>query len=408
VVQAASVDVIRSQFPALDRIENGHPVAYFDGPGGTQVPRGVVEAMSDYLYRHNANTHWAFPSSRETDDLLGSARQAFADFFGAGPDEVAFGANMTTLTFHLARSIGRGLGPGDEIVVTELDHQANVAPWRALERERGVTIRVARMIPETGQLDWEDMARVIHPRTKVVAIGAASNATGTINDVARAAKLAREVGAIVFVDAVHYAPHRLIDVKALGCDFLACSAYKFHGPHVGILYGRRDLMQSLDVPKLAPAPDSAPERLETGTQNHEGIIGAAAAVDFLASIGNGPDRRSRLRSAFATIHEREAGLISRLWDGLGEIWGVKLFGPPPTEPRTATIGFTVAGHPSAEVCRRLSDRAIFASHGDFYATTAVERLGQSRDGLVRAGCAPYTTLEEVDRLIAVIAEVAGS
>jgi len=411
----ATIEAIRSHFPALDRVEGGQPVAYFDGPGGTQVPRPVVEAMADYLYRHNANTHWAFPTSHETDAALASARSAFADFLGAAPDEVAFGANMTTLTFHLARALGRGFGPGDEVVVTELDHQANVAPWRALGRDRGVTVRVARMIPEAGTIDWDDMARALGPRTRLVAVGAASNAIGTITDVARAASMARSVGALTFVDAVHYAPHRLVDVAALGCDFLACSAYKFHGPHVGILSGRRDLLESLDVPKLAPAPDTAPERLETGTQNHEGIVGAAAAVDFLASLGVGDvdkgatpgiDRRSRLRAAYAAIHDREAGLIARLWDGLGSVRGVRLYGPPPTEPRTPTVGFTVAGRPAVEVGRGLAARGIFASHGDFYATTVVDRLGQSRDGLVRAGCAVYTTPDEVDRLVTAVAEIA--
>ena len=244
--------------------------------------------MADYLYHHNANAHWAFPTSHETDEAIADARHALADFLNASPGEVAFGANMTTLTFHLARSLGRGYGPGDEIVVTELDHHANVDPWRALERERGVTIRVARMVPETGQLDRDDLRRQIGDRTRLVAIGAASNALGTINDVAEAVRSAHAAGALVFVDAVHYAPHRLIDVREWDCDFLACSAYKFYGPHVGVLYGKHDLLQALDVPKLRPAPDTAPERLETGTQNHEGIVGAAAAVEFLASLAEGP------------------------------------------------------------------------------------------------------------------------
>jgi cysteine desulfurase family protein (TIGR01976 family) len=397
--QVTSTAVIRSHFPALGRRHDGRPVAYFDGPGGTQVPRGVVEAMADYLYHHNANTHWAFPTSHETDEAIADARHALADFLNASPGEVAFGANMTTLTFHLARSLGRGYGPGDEIVVTELDHHANVDPWRALERERGVTIRVARMIPETGGLDRDDLRRQIGDRTRLVAIGAASNALGTINDVAEAVRLAHAVGALAFVDAVHYAPHRPIDVRAWDCDFLACSAYKFYGPHVGVLYGKHDLLQALDVPKLRPAPDTAPERLETGTQSHESMAGAAAAVEFLASLAEGYSRRDRLRAAFESLHERGMALTERLWRGLSETGGVRLHGPAPSEPRTPTVSFLIDGLPSVEVCRRLADRGLFLSHGDFYATTAVERLGLSREGLVRIGCACYTTDEEIDRLL---------
>ena len=402
-----STTEIRPHFPALDRIHGGQPVAYFDGPGGTQVPRPVAEAMTDYLYHHNANTHWSFPTSRETDRAIADARHALADFLGATPEQVAFGANMTTLTFHLARSLGRGYGPGDEIVVTELDHHANVDPWRALERERGVTIRVARMIPETGETDFDDLGRQINGRTKLVAVGAASNALGTVSDVAHAARLAHAAGALVFVDAVHYAPHRLVDVEALGCDFLACSAYKFYGPHVGVLYGRKGLLQSLDVPKLKPSPDTAPERLETGTQNHEGIVGAAAAVEFLASLAEGPTRRERLQTTFDELHHRGQSLIESLWEGLAGVDGVIVYGPPPSRPRTPTVSFAVEGLPSGEVARRLSDRGLFVSHGDFYATTAVERLGHAREGLVRIGCACYTTSEEIERLLDGVREVAG-
>src|SRR5215813_4825193 len=280
-VAMVSIEEIRRCFPALARTYLGHPVSYFDGPGGTQVPRAVVEAMNDYLYHHNANTHWAYPTSAETDVIIDSARSVLADFLNAEPTEIVFGANMTTLTFHLARSFARGYRRDDEILVTELDHHANIAPWRTLETERGVKLRVVKMIPETGKLDWDDFSRLLTKRTKLVAVGAASNALGTINDVRRAAEMAHAIDAQIFVDAVHYAPHELIDVHDWSCDFLACSAYKFYGPHIGILYGRHDLLGSLDFPKLIPAPDSAPERAETGTQNHEGIAGAAAAVDFL-------------------------------------------------------------------------------------------------------------------------------
>src|SRR5947207_1709004 len=394
-----SAEEIRRCFPALGRICNGYPVACFDGPGGTQVPRTVVEAMNNYLYHHNANTHWAYPTSEETDAIIDSARSVLADFLNASPTEIVFGANMTTLTFHLARALGRGYERDDEILVTELDHHANIAPWRTLEKECGVKVRMVKMIPETGELDWDDFSRQLTRRTKLVAIGAASNALGTINDVRRAGKMAHSLGAKIFVDAVHYAPHELIDVCDWNCDFLACSAYKFYGPHIGILYSRHDLLGSLDFPKLIPAPDSAPERAETGTQNHEGIAGAAAAVDFLASLAPGATRRERLRAAFQQLHERGDPLVTRLWTGLAEIESVRLYGPPPGAPRTPTLAFTVNGLPSIEVAKKLMEHGLFLSHGDFYAMTVVERLGQAADGLVRAGCSCYTTSQEVDRLL---------
>ncbi len=389
---------LRAVFPALERRHRGHAVAYFDGPGGTQVPRPVVDAMADYLYHHNANTHWPYPSSEETDALIAGARSALADFLGATSGEIAFGANMTTLTFHLARGLGRGWGPGDRVLITELDHHANVAPWRALEHERGITVLSVPMEPATGQLDWLRLEELLAARPRLLAIGAASNALGTITDVARAAAMARSVGALTFVDAVHYAPHELVDVARIGCDFLACSAYKFYGPHLGILFGRQDELARVDIPKLAPAPDTAPERIETGTQNHEGIVGAAAAVDFLASLGTGETRRARLASAFVGLHGRGRGLLQRLWDGLSASDGVTLYGPKPGSPRTPTVAFTLAGRSADDVARRLADRGVFVSSGDFYATTVVSRLGLT-SGLVRAGCACYTTEEEVDRLI---------
>jgi cysteine desulfurase family protein (TIGR01976 family) len=396
----ASTSEIRERFPALARRHRGRPVAYFDGPGGTQVPRSVADAVTDYLLNHNANTHWHYPTSEETDRLIAGARAALADFLGASPDEVAFGANMTTLTFHLGRALGRRWSTGDEIVVTELDHHANVAPWRALERERGVTVRVVPVVVATGELDWPALERALSSRTRLLAIGAASNALGTVTDVARACALARAAGALSFVDAVHFAAHAAVDVRLIGCDFLGCSAYKFYGPHVGVLYGRRDRLEGLDVPKLAPAPDTAPERLETGTLNHEGIVGAGAAVDFLASLAPGGERPARLRAALGTLHERGRGLLERLWKGLGEIGRVTLYGPPPDRPRTPTIAFTIAGRTSGTVASALAEEGVFVSNGDFYATTVVERLGLSREGLVRAGCACYTTAEEVDRLVA--------
>jgi len=290
------------------------------------VPRTVVEAINGYLYHHNANTHWAYPTSEETDAIIDSARSALADFLNASSTEIVFGANMTTLTFHLARALGRGYERDNEILVTELDHHANIAPWRTLEKECGVKVRMVKMIPETGELNWDDFSRQLTERTKLVAICAASNALGTINNVRRAGEMAHSSGAKIFVDAVHHAPHELIDVRDWNCDFLACSAYKFYGPHIGILYGRHDLLDSLDFPKLAPAPDSAPERAETGTQNHEGIAGAAAAVNFLASLASGPTRRERLHAAVQELHERGEALITQLWNGLREIRHVRVYG----------------------------------------------------------------------------------
>jgi cysteine desulfurase family protein (TIGR01976 family) len=401
-----STQEIRSHFPALEREYGGHAVAYFDGPGGTQVPRRVVETVSDYLYHHNANTHWDYPTSAETDELLESARETLADFLGASHDEIVFGANATTLAYHVSRALGRTFAAGDEIVVTELEHHANVAPWQALERERGILLRVVRMKTETGTLDWDDFESKVSARTRVVAVGAASNALGTITDVSRALRLARSVGAYLFVDAVHFAPHNLTDVRSLECDFLICSAYKFYGPHVGAMFCRRELLESLPFPKLMPAPDYAPEVAETGTQNHEGICGAAAAVDFIASLAGGDTRRERLSTAFDALHARGSELTGRMWQMLAEIEGVRLYGPRPGEPRTPTVAFTVRGVTSTDVARRLAARGVFVSHGDFYAATVVERLGLGVEGLVRAGCACYTTHEEVERLVAGVGEIA--
>ncbi|HQQ76998.1 MAG TPA: cysteine desulfurase-like protein [Thermoanaerobaculia bacterium] len=402
----ASVVSIRPHFPALERREGGAPVAFFDGPGGTQVPRAVADAMTDYLLRHNANTHWVYPTSVETDAMITASRAALADFLGGDPSEIVFGANMTTLTFHLSRALARGWQPGDEVVVTELDHHANVDPWRALERDFGVVVKAAPLVPGEARLDLGALGRLLTKKTRLVAVGAASNAVGTINDVARVAALARANGSLAFVDAVHYAPHALVDVKALGADFLACSPYKFYGPHAGVLWGKRALLEALDAPKLRPAPENAPDRLETGTQNHEGIAGCGAAVDFLASLaGGGGDRRSRLARTFAALHARGEELLSRMWNGLSQVPGVTLYGPPPGAPRTPTVGFTVEGWDSAAVARALVPHGVYVSNGDFYATTLVEKLGHGADGLVRAGAACYTTPDEVDRLVSAVARL---
>jgi cysteine desulfurase family protein (TIGR01976 family) len=421
ILLVSAAEEIRAAFPALGRRHGGYPVAYFDGPGGTQVPRRVVEAMSDYLLNHNANTHWAFPTSAETDAAIAEARQVLADFLGASAEEVVFGLNMTTLTSRMSRALGRRLEHGDAIVVTELDHHANIDPWRALERERGVIIRQTKMIPETGQLDWDDLDRCLSQhRTRVLAIGAASNALGTINDIPRAIAMAREAGVLSFVDAVHFAPHQLIDVRSWGCDFLVCSAYKFYGPHLGVLFGKQDLLRDLDVNKLRPAPDTVPERMEIGTQNHEGIVGVAAAVEFLAGLadpGNASggatattprsdSRRRRLARVYQVLHDRGSALLEQLWSGLTGIPDVRLFGPPPSAPRTPTVALVVDGVPSAEVAAGLARRGIFASHGNFYAQTVAERLGQSEQGLLRLGCACYTTEAEVERAIEGIRHIA--
>ena len=372
-----NINEMRSQFPALERIHNGRPVAYFDAPGGTQVPRVVAEAMTDYLFHHNANTHWAYPTSSETDAIIASARTAAAEFLNAGANEVAFGANMTTLTFHLARTLGRTWQAGDEVIVTDLDHHANVAPWRSLERDRGVVVKSARMLRDTARVDYDHLGQLVSKRTKLIAIGGASNAVGTINDLPRVREIARSAGALFFVDAVHLAPHAKIDVQAIGCDFLAVSAYKFYGPHIGILFARSELMESLPFPKLDPAPDEGPERVETGTQNHEGIAGVKACVDFMKSIGH-----------------QEPDFTRMLRDGLKANKRVRVYG---SEPCTATVGFTVEGMTAEEVTRRLADEALFVSHGDFYAQTVIRELGV--EALVRVGCACYTTREEVERLL---------
>lgn len=398
---------VRGRFPALARREGGVEVAYFDAPGGTQVPLSVADSVREYLLHHNANTHWAYPTSAETDAIIGGSRAAAADLLGAAPDQVAFGANMSTMTFHVARGLARGWSEGDEIIVTDLDHHANIAPWEAVARDRRLVIRRVPLDPEMRSLDVDAYARLLSPRTRLVALSAASNAIGTISDIPRLAAMARDRGALVFVDAVHFVPHRLTSVAELGCDALACSAYKFYGPHVGMVWMEPSLAAGIDIPKLKPAPDHPPERLETGTLNHEGIAGVAAAIDFIAGLG-GPagDRRTRLQRAFERLHEEGDALLAQMWDGLAAIEGVRLFGRHPGEPRTPTVAFTVAELPSDDVAAALAARGLFASSGDFYASTVVERLGLREQGLVRAGAAAYTSADEVRRLVEAVREVA--
>lgn len=429
-----TTEEIRKHFPATERTHNGYAVAYFDAPGGTQTPQSVVDAVADYLLNHNANTHWEYPTSHETDAIIHSARETFADFLNASSDEIVFGPNTTTMIYHLSRALGRTMGPGDEIVTTELEHHANIAPWQALVVERGVTLKVAQMDPETGQLDWNDFERLVTKQTKIVAFGAGCNALGTVNNFRGAVELAHSVGALALVDAVHYAPYFLCDVKEMDCDFLTASAYKFYGPHVSVFYGKKHLLESIDFPKLQPAPDTAPERAEMGTQSHEGIAGAAAAVDFYASLAgyrtaNGSERdneargstergsdrmsdstisrRELLKSAFAGLRAHSGPQVSRLWESLSSINGIRLYGPPPHVERTPTVSFTVKHIASTEVARRLSERGLFASHGDFYAKTVVDRLGLQPEGLVRVGCACYTSDDEIERLIDAVRDFAS-
>jgi len=404
-----STEEIRKHFPALQRMQSGHSVGYFDGPGGTQVPTVVAQAVSEYLLCHNANTDWRYPTSKETDELLHEARQIYADFLGCSSGEIIFGNNMTTLTFHLSRTLGRLWGPGDEIIVTQMDHQANQAPWRSLESERGVKVHTVPMLPENGTLDWDVLIKLFSKRTRLLAIGGASNSLGTVNDLNKAAHLCRSFGAYFFVDAVHMASHMLIDVAEIDCDFLACSAYKFYGPHVGILFVRKDLEEFLSPPRLPCAKDYLPESLETGTLNHEGIVGASAAVEFLSNmVGTDRSRRERLTAVFEVLHERNHRLVNLLWKGLNEQGHVQLYGPGPEQLRTPTIGFTIQGMDSADVAERLANgSALFLSHGDFYASGVTEALGIEHQGLVRAGCACYTNQEEVERLIAGVADLSN-
>ncbi len=394
---------IRPLFPALAEEVAGRPAVFFDAPGGTQVPQPVINAIGGYLAHSNANTHGAFLTSRRTDEVIAAARRAMADLLGCAPEETVFGPNMTTLTFAISRAIGRELGPGDEIVVTRLDHDANVAPWRALE-ERGVTIREVDIDIEDCTLDMADMAAKINARTKLVAVGYASNSVGTINDVRRAVELAHSVGALAFVDAVHYAPHGLIDVRALDCDFLACSVYKFFGPHIGCLYGKAEHLERLQPYKVRPSSNELPDRWMTGTQNHECLAGVTAAVDYLASLG-GPaaTRREAIIRAMATLSAYERGLSERLIGGLLAIPGLTFYGIRELERfagRTPTVSFRIEGRSPREVAERLGERGIFVWDGNYYALSLSERLGvEELGGMVRVGLAHYNTADEVDRLL---------
>jgi cysteine desulfurase family protein (TIGR01976 family) len=400
VQRTYDVAAVREQFPALERTHNGRRAVYFDGPGGSQVAKSAIDAVSGYMSRGGANLHGPFPTSVETEEILRDTRQAMADFLGAGPDEVAFGANMTTLTFAVSRALARTWDRNSEVVVTELDHRANVDPWLLAAAERGAAVRWVRVNPETLTLEADDIERAINDRTRLVAVGLASNAVGTVNDVAAIAKRAHGAGALVAVDAVHAAPHIPVDRDAIGADVLTCSAYKFFGPHVGVTAVRRNLLETLDVYKVEPAPDYIPDKLETGTQNHEGIAGAKGAIDFISSLGHGTSLQDKLVSGMRAIEEYEADLAERFRAALHEIPEVKLYAAPDGVLKTPTVAFRVEGHTPREVTERLAQEGFFVADGHFYASTLARKLGiHDKGGWIRAGLAPYNTEEEVEGFI---------
>jgi cysteine desulfurase family protein (TIGR01976 family) len=400
------VQAVRDQFPALGRTHNGRGVVYFDGPGGSQVARQAIEAITGYMERGGANLHGVFPTSTETEEILADTRMAAADFLGATPEEVAFGANMTTLTFEISRALARWWDRDSEIVVTELDHRANVDPWLVAAAEQGARVRWIRVDPETLTLDENDLEQNITGRTKLVAIGLASNAVGTVNDVAAVAQRAHSTGSLVAVDAVHAAPHLPLDRDAMGADVITCSAYKFFGPHVGVTAIRRDLFEQMGVYRLDPAPDYIPDRLETGTQNHEGIAGVKGALDFISSLGGGTSQREKLTSAMKTVEEQEAALAETFRITLRDIPGVKLYAAPDGVRKTPTLAFTVQGKAPEEVCLQMLEHGFFIAAGDFYASTLAEKLGiGDSGGFIRAGLAPYNTEVEVERFLEALERV---
>jgi cysteine desulfurase family protein (TIGR01976 family) len=416
---------VRSQFPSLAQTVDGLPAVFLDGPGGTQVPRCVIDAIADYLAHNNANTGGAFRTSRATDRMIGDAREAMADFLNCDADEIVFGANMTALTYAISRALARDLGPGDEIVLTLLDHDANFSPWKALE-EKGVTIRAAKFNPADCTLDMQDVARQITGRTRLVAVGYASNAVGTINDVAQIVRLARQAGALSYIDAVHYAPHGLIDVRSLDCDFLVCSTYKFFGPHMGALYGKREHLQRLKPYKVRPNTENVPQRWEWGTLNHECIAGIKACVDYWEELGRQVgaglgaartgqnslptlSRRGAIQAAHAAIRPHERALMEKLVPGLLEVPGLKLYGisdPRRFNQRCATTVVRIEGHSPLELATKLGERGLFTWDGNYYALNLTDQLDvESSGGFLRIGLVHYNTMEEVDRLLAALREI---
>jgi cysteine desulfurase family protein (TIGR01976 family) len=419
---ALDVAWAREQFPSLELDVGGKPVAYFDNPAGTQVPRQVERAMAAYFAEANANVHGSFLTSRRTDAIVERARVLTAAFLGARcPDEIVFGANMTTLTHALSQALGRTFRAGDELIVSDLDHDANISPWLDLE-ERGIVIRRIPIDRTSGALELDELPHLLSERTRLVAVGHASNALGTVNDVRRIAELAHATGARVWVDAVHLAPHRPIDVQALGIDFLVCSAYKFFGPHVGILWGRRELLEALPARRIRPAPSQVPDKFETGTKNHEGLAGLVGAFEYLATLAvpghvapfdteplHLAAAREPLRAAMSAIAAYESGLSRTLLEGLTRIGGLRLYGardPNELEQRVPTFGFTLEGRDNLEVARRLGERGLFVWAGHHYALTLMDRLGLGEQGVVRVGAVHYNTDEEVERLLVALADIA--
>lgn len=403
---------VRSQFPSLELQVNGQTAAFLDGPAGTQVPSQVIAAIQNYLVNSNSNTHGSFLSSQRNDEMIANTREAMADFFHCAPHEVVFGQNMTTLTFALSRAIGRELKPGDEILLTTLDHDANFSPWKALE-ELGVVIQVADIREEDCTLDLEDLAGKLNNRTRLVAVGYASNAVGTINPVKEITRLAHSVGAMAFIDAVHYAPHGLIDVKELDCDFLVCSPYKFFGPHMGTLYGRQDHLQRFRPYKVRPSSDEIPSRWETGTLAHELIAGIGAAVEYIANVGRqgypaAKTRREALAAAYRITGAHETLLTTKLIEGLQKIPGVHIYGitdPRRFEERCATLSLRIGDHAPQLIAEFLAERGIFTWDGNYYAMNLTERLQvEQKGGMLRIGLVHYNKLEEVERLLSALHE----
>ena len=404
---------VRSQFPALAQTVSGHPAVFLDGPGGTQVPQQVIDAIADYLSRNNANTGGAYHTSRNTDRMIAEARSAMGDFLNCDADEIVFGPNMTTLTFAMSRAIGCELAPGDEIVLTLLDHDANFSPWKALE-EKGVVIRTVKFNESDCTLDMQDLAAKIGRRTRLVAVGYASNAVGTINNVAEVVRLARQAGALSYIDAVHYAPHGPIDVRALDCDFLVCSTYKFFGPHMGVLYGKREHLKRLHPYKVRPNTDNIPNCWEWGTLNHECIAGIKACVDYWEELGRRvkpavTTRRAAILAAHEAIHGHERKMMEKMIAGLLAIPSLKLYGisdPRRFENRCATIVVRIEGHTPLELATKLAERGFFTWDGNYYALNLTEQLDIERlGGFLRIGLVHYNTMEEVERMLGALREI---
>jgi cysteine desulfurase family protein (TIGR01976 family) len=431
VIHTLDLTRIRAQFPSLAQTVNGHPATFFDGPGGTQVPQRVIDVISNYLSRDNANSGGAYATSRRTDIVIAEARTAMADFLHCAAEEIVFGQNMTALTYMISRSIGRELNPGDEILVTRLDHDANVSPWLQMAEDRKVTVRWAEINDKDCTLDLADLASKINDKTKLVAVGYASNAVGTINPVKEIVRLAHKVGALAYIDAVHYTPHGLIDVSALDCDFLVCSTYKFFGPHMGVLYGKREHLERLRPYKVRPLTNALPFRWEHGTLNHECIAGITACVEYIADLGRDgskevrlphlsasfaeggkTERRAAIEAAYSAIHEHETALLERAITGLQKLPGAKIYGitdPARFSERCATLAVRIENHSPLELATKLGELGIFTWDGNYYALNLTEHLNVEKSGgFLRIGLVHYNTQEEVDRLLEALREIVGA